>query len=187
MNPHGFSPGRELPFGPSAGMPNRMSLSSGRVETNGTPSRGGFVLLENLVSTGVVLVMFLALFSAISQSFASMERGRQNVRATQIMVERLEGIRLYTYDQLTMSNMFSPTFTERYCPEGVGSNRGGVTYYGEIRISDAGFGTSYGTNMSSVVVSLAWTNQSGVRPVVHRRQMQTLVGRYGVQNYMFYN
>jgi len=78
-------------------------------------------------------------------------RATPNLRATQIMLEKMETIRLYTWDQIS-SNGFIPTeFTAPFYPN-VGSSsdadRGsGITYYGKLYVTNAPIDSSYSTNL----------------------------------------
>jgi hypothetical protein len=107
---------------------------------------------------------------------------RENVRATQILLKKLETIRLCSWNQL--SN-FPPTFQETFdiTPPETGARD--LVYYGTVTFApaDAVGDTSYKTNMLLVTVSLSWTNLNGRTPVVHQQQMQTHVAQYGSQNY----
>ena len=60
-------------------------------------------------------------------------------------------------------------------------------YYGKISLSVPSFiadSVTYKTNTRLVTISLCWTNYNGKKPVVHTREMQTLVAQKGLQNYM---
>ena len=63
----------------------------------------------------------------------------------------------------------------------------GQDYYGQFTISDPGTTAGYNSNLRLITVSVSWTNSYGSSRVTHNRQMQTLIGRYGVQNYTFFN
>jgi prepilin-type N-terminal cleavage/methylation domain-containing protein len=146
-----------------------------------------FTLVEIMVAAALLSVMFLALFGGISYGFTVTRLARENVRATQIILEKMEGVRLYTFDQLVSSNMFSTDFTAPYYPLGMTNGSAGLTFYGKFTLSDPNTGAiGYNDNLRLVTVSVIWTNSYSRSQVVRRRQMQTLVARYGVQNYTFY-
>jgi hypothetical protein len=107
---------------------------------------------------------------------------RENVRATQILVKKIETIRLCSWDQL--SN-FPATFQETFDARAIQNGNRDLIYYGSVTFApaDAVGDTSYKTNMLLVTVSLAWTNLNGRTPIIHQQQMQTQVARYGSQNY----
>jgi Tfp pilus assembly protein PilV len=146
-----------------------------------------FTLVEVLVAALITTVMMTGLFAGISYGFTEIQLSRENLRATQIMLEKMEGIRLYTFDQLTSSNMFSSSFTAAYYPLATTNESAGLTYYGNFAISDPGTGTVYNDNFRQVTVSVSWTNSYGASKIARNRQMQTMIGRYGIQNYSFFN
>jgi len=106
------------------------------------------------------------------------------LRATQIMLERMETIRLYNWDQINGSNGFViPTiFTNAYYPPGL-STSSGIYYTGQVSILPANLDSaSYNDAMRSVKVSLQWKSGN----VLRVRSMSTLVGSNGIQNYVYY-
>ena len=145
----------------------------------------GFTLVEVMVATAITTITLLGLFGGISYGFSETQLAREDLRATQIIMEKMEGIRLYTFDQLVSSNMFPTTFTAVYYP--LANQTGGLKYYGNFTLSDPGTGAVYNDNLRLVTVSVSWTNSYGTSKIVRNRQMQTMVGRYGIQNYSFFN
>lgn len=145
-----------------------------------------YSLIEVLISVVILAVMILALYSAFIFGFASIKTNREDLRATQMLDQRLEAVRLCTWAQL--SN-YPATFTDYYDPTGVSSNRGGAIYYGTI--STTGVATnipdtaSYKSQVHLITVSVLWTNYTGKTPIVHQRQMQTLSAYNGLQNYIW--
>jgi len=104
---------------------------------------------------------------------------RENLRATQIMLEKMEAIRLYNWGQLKPG--FIPTkFIANYDVNS-GSTNSGILYFGEVEIADSNTGTTYGPDMKTVTVRVAW--KTG--PINRSRQMRTYVCRSGVQNYIY--
>jgi hypothetical protein len=136
-----------------------------------------------MIAVLLVGVVTVALYAAFSHGFAVIQSARENLRATQIMVKRMETIRLYSWSQLLDPNYVKPTFQEFYDPLG-GSK--GARYSGTVSMSvPTDLPAAYRTNMRTLTVGVTWTNSLGKRPVVHQRQMQTRVARYGMQNYVY--
>ena len=126
----------------------------------------------------------------MSGAFAITQQSRENLRATQIMLERLEGIRLYNWNQLCYSNMIPPNFTTYYYPFATNSQSLGIQYNGTVTIAPAALNppATYGDSMRMVTVVVTWTNKvSGNTPLVHTRRMTTYSAKNGVQNYVFDN
>lgn len=129
-----------------------------------------------LVGTAVA-----ALLSGLAVGYFSMHMAREDLRATQIMLEKMETIRLYSWQQVT-SNGFIPTqFTAEYDPLAPAGQRG-VTYYGTLTITtNPPVGSSYGRDMALVTVQLRWKTGALDRT----RQFSTYISRYGLQDYIY--
>ncbi len=65
--------------------------------------------------------------------FAMVRSSREDVRATQIMLQKMETLRLYTWSQLQDNTYLVPNFTERFNP----SATNGTLYYGTIAVEHA--------------------------------------------------
>ena len=115
---------------------------------------------------------------------------RENVRATQIMLDKMEGVRLYSPTQLTNTTFLVPTFTNWFFETnniGLASVQGyGVMYTGSIVISPVSFVTSYSSNIQQVTVSIGWVS-GGIGNVTHTRSMATFYGNKGMYNYIWTN
>jgi prepilin-type N-terminal cleavage/methylation domain-containing protein len=143
--------------------------------------QAGFTIAEVAVAAAVLTIVALGFYTALSSGFLVLQSSRENLRATQVMMQKLEGIRLCTWSELT-----NFTFAEPYNP--LSTNNSGVTYKGNVTIGPATNLTtnpSYQNNMCLVTVSLNWTNSNHGTPVPHTRQMQSEVARYGLQNYIW--
>lgn len=110
----------------------------------------------------------------------TMQMARENVRATQIMVERTETLRLYSWDQLNTTNFIQTSFTEWYDPTSTNGGAG-PTYTGTVTIAAAPMSTAYSDEMKQVTVSLNWST-SGIN---RSRSFTTFVARNGLQNYIY--
>jgi hypothetical protein len=144
----------------------------------------GVTLIEAMVAMAVFGVSFFSLYAGISMGFSIIGSARENLRATQIMVEKMETIRLYSWDQINTSGFVPTTFSESYDPSGGGGQEQGnvgLTYFGRVTIGSGPSGHSYSGDMRQVTINLGWT--SGGRP--HARTMTTYVSRYGLQNYIY--
>src|ERR1051325_10108788 len=79
-------------------------------------AQAGFSLVEATVALGVIGTVVVALFSAFTGGFMTVQMGRENLRATQIMLEKMETIRLYSWDQITPPIFIPPPFPASYDP-----------------------------------------------------------------------
>ena len=142
------------------------------------------------MAVALISVALVSLYLGVSSSFAITQLSRENLRATQIMLERMEGIRLYNWYQLNYSNMIPSTFIAYYYPSGTNGESKGITYGGAINIGAANLNPSatYSNLLRTVTVTVTWTNASGWgQPIVRRRSMSTYAARDGVQNYVINN
>jgi len=138
-----------------------------------------FTLVETVFAMALGMVMFLALYSALAMGFSVIKMARENTRATQILVEKMETIRLYTWDQLNSNGFIVTNFTVPYYP--MDPVNPGVIYTGKITIANVPFSTSYAPDMKKVKVQLNWC--TGKMP--RSRATSTYVSRYGLQNYVY--
>src|SRR6266481_414088 len=79
-------------------------------------SQIAYTLVEVIVCVALIIILFVSLYGGMSSGFAVTQTSRENLRATQIMLEYMEGIRLYNWDQLTSSNWIPTSFTNYYYP-----------------------------------------------------------------------
>lgn len=146
--------------------------------------QAAFTLVEVMIAVAILGVMMVALYGGMSSGFALTQLARENLRATQIMLERMEGIRLYNWDQVVYSNMIPGAFVSHYYPLATNGESKGIPYYGRVIVTNSGIsGTSYGDKMRLITVELRWTNAN----VGRYRTMSTYISKAGVQNYVYYN
>ena len=122
----------------------------------------------------------IAIYTGITYGLSNIRFARENTRATQILIEKTEQLRLFNWDQLTSaSNSAVPTnkFLVYYY-----STNLGVTYTGQVSIKPFSVpNTRYTNDMREITVSLAWKTGE----VQRRRSLTTYVSRYGIQNYIY--
>ena len=161
----------------------------------------GATLIEAIVSMGVFGISFVSLYAGMSMSFSIIGNARENLRATQIMVEKTETIRLFSWDQLNTAGFIPATFSATYSPAGAGAGGGyttgggtvatsqltdtqaggGLVYNGSVTIAAGPAGYSYSGDMRRINIAMTWTSGSKT----HNRSMSTYVSRYGLQNYIY--
>lgn len=144
-------------------------------------AQSGITLVEIVMSVVVLAIMASGIFGSFRYGFFSLLLVRENQRATQIILEKVETIRLYKWDQVTSTNGFIPsTFTDKYDPRATGNDQG-LTYYGTVTITNCPVGTSYANNMRQLTVTLNWTT----RDIPHTRSVTTFIAKDGIQNYVY--
>ena len=148
----------------------------------------GWSLAEVMVSVVVLAIVFVSLFVAFSYGFTVIRATREDLRATQILTQKIEGIRLCTWTQLSSC----PTnFTDTYAILG-NTNSSSLVYYGTItrgRNNNLPNGTSgYRDQVQLITVTVTWKTpgiSANDPAVTHTRSMQTQSALYGLQNYLF--
>ena len=152
-----------------------------------------FSIIEVIVGLSILIVVLVSLFAGMSASFGVTQVTRENLRATQIMLERMEVIRLYTWNQLIYSNMIPATSTTSYYPLAASGQSTGITYRVNLAITNATMNPSatYSDRLRTIQVTVTWTNYYGsvrkTNQLVRSRSMTTYTARDGVQNYVYNN
>ena len=135
-----------------------------------------------MVAVLVVSIAVVSLYTGVSSGFALVKLAREDLRATQIMLQKMEAIRLYTWSQITDANYFSTNnCVTYYDPADQANGSGGVAYTVSTAISTETPAASYSPNMRRVTVQVSWFSGTTNR----RREMSTFVARYGMQNYIY--
>ena len=161
-----------------------------------------FTLVEVMVAVAIIGISVGALLTGVSASVMNMQMSRENLRATQIMLERTETLRLLTWDQLNNPNFFTNGSTQvHYLTDGAGrqyicshfnqrydpnsTNAQGLVYSGKIRFYDPrnyGITPTYASDsMKAVWVELTWKTGK----ISRTRSLTTLVTRNGLQSYVY--
>ena len=136
-----------------------------------------FSLIEVMVGSGILAIVTAALFAGFSYGFGIIQLAREDLRATQILEEKMETIRLYNWDQINQPGFVTTNFQAALNPL---SQTNGF-YYGRISITNSPLTDDYSSNILQVTVSIAWTNAH----VSRNREITTFVSRYGLQNYVY--
>jgi len=80
--------------------------------------RSAFTVIEAIVAVSIIGILTLALYSGMTSTTFSIRLARENQRATEIMMEKTECLRLYSWDQLTNSAVVPTSFTGYYYDTG---------------------------------------------------------------------
>jgi len=154
---------------------------------NSARTSQGFTLIEIVVGMAIFGVVFLSLYSSMSAGFGVVRLSREEVRAIQIMEEKMETIRLYTWTQITTPNFVPTNFTDFFYRSPASSSTNlisgaGITYTGTVSIVSAPISEAYSNDLKQVTVTVNWSSGKTSR----QRDMKTLVSKYGIQNYVYY-
>jgi hypothetical protein len=154
-------------------------MSYSKLKWGEVRSLRAFTILEMVTAMSLILMLVVAVYGAISSGMTTVRMSRENLRATQILLEKIEAIRLYNWDQLNPS-FLAPTFVANYDVAATGTNTG-VLYHGTVTIEPANTGTSYTDTMKLVTVRLNWMTG----PRSRSRKLSTYVCQTGLQNYVY--
>jgi hypothetical protein len=132
-----------------------------------------------MIGVSVLAVGMAGLYTGFVQGYRLLGAIREDRRATQILLQTTETLRLYTWSQLHDTNFLPQTFTTSFDPDS--SSNSGLTYTGQIAVTSfPGSIESYSNNISLVTLSLNWRSQS----ISHQRQINTLVTSNGLYTYV---
>jgi type II secretory pathway pseudopilin PulG len=162
-----------------------------------------FTIVEVVVGIALLGVVVAALYSGMTYGLARTAITREEMRATQVMLEKMEQLRLYTWDQVNYNydpddpedptDPFDPedphdiadeldpffipvTFSAPFTP-GL-TNAGDLMYFGTFTVTNVPMTQLYSNHLRLVTVSITWTNGNNVKT----RSMQTYFAKYGLQN-----
>ena len=143
--------------------------------------RRAMVLAEVMVAVLVLGVMLVSLYAGFSSGFAVVRAARENLRATQILAERMEVIRLVKWDNVA-SGFIPTTFDAPVDPTDLTNPTGdGLAYHGTVSVTDAPISETYAEHLRMIQIDLTWLSGN----VTRKRQMITYVSSYGLQNYIY--
>jgi len=136
----------------------------------------GTALLEILIAGGILSMCVISLYSAYSFGFGVMRLSQENVRADQILLQKMETLRVYPWSQTAPAGGIIPTnFPAQFTTS---PTAGGVVYTGSIVVTDHPVGESYSNTLRQVTVNLSWTSGG----VPRSRSMTTFISQNGIQN-----
>ena len=142
--------------------------------------QSGHTLVEVMVALSVLGFMVVSLYAGFSSGFAVLRVARENMRATQILQERMEVLRLIKWDNVT-PGFIPATFTAPfYATEPTNTAVGSFGYTGTVTITNPP-AENYSDHLRMIKIDLTWTSGN----VTRSREMTTYVSRYGLQNYLY--
>lgn len=134
-------------------------------------SKAGFTLMEVMIATFLVVIIFAGGFGALAQGNRLIEISRDETRASQVLQSEVEDIRTYNWDALIAlptEAKYSPesSFTDAY-----------ATRYTVKRLIDTRSSTQ-----KLVTVKVAWMDNSGKG---HLREYKTVVSKDGLYDFHY--
>ena len=99
----------------------------------------GTSLVDVLMAVAIIAIMCTGLVGSLTYGFFVMGNARENQRATQVMLETLESVRLYNWDQVHSNGFIPTTFTNVYDPQAPAGQQG-IIYYGTLATNSVNLG-----------------------------------------------
>jgi uncharacterized membrane protein YfbV (UPF0208 family) len=141
-------------------------------------ARTGFTLVETIMGFSITGIVSSGLFATFCLGFNIIKASREEARATQVLMEKLEVFRLYSWQQVTNSSFVPATFA---APFALDQENPGFYYQGSVAVAPVTLNSTYSTDMRQVTVTLDWTSGS----IPRHREISSYVSRYGIQNYVY--
>jgi prepilin-type N-terminal cleavage/methylation domain-containing protein len=152
----------------------------------------GFSLVEVMVGIAVFGVTCVSLYAGVTFGFNSVKLARENLRATQILVEKMEVIRLYSWDEINQPGFIPATFQATCAPGATVTTIGqgnkevvtpaeGVTYYGTITVNNLSTSENYRQKIKRIDLTVRWT----MGKLERSRSLSTLVTEDGLHAYVY--
>src|SRR5437763_12227526 len=126
-------------------IPNRANLQK--------EPMAAFTIIEAVVATAIVGVVFVSLYAGMASGFGLVRTSRESLNAAQILEEKFETIRLYTWDQINANGFFPTKFM---IPLPTGPTDGSVNYTGTVTVGSASLTEPYNNDLRLVTVQLTW-------------------------------
>jgi prepilin-type N-terminal cleavage/methylation domain-containing protein len=142
-----------------------------------------FTLIEVMVSVGVIGTLLVSLYAGLTFGFTQIQISREEERATQILAERMEIVRLLSWDQVVNLPGYVPTnFLASYSINNpTNTPAGALMYTGTVLVTSPPVTEVYSNDLKMMVISLSWFS----RGLTHQRSMRTFISRYGLHNYVY--
>jgi hypothetical protein len=138
--------------------------------------------VEAVVGMLVFGICCIALYTALASGFSIMRSSREDLQATQLMLDKMEAMRLYRWDQLAM---LPPRFAFEYATgREMGGSSGkalrGIIYTGQVILTNAPLAANYGTQMKQITVKVNW-DSGGIQ---QQREISTMVAQNGLYRFV---
>lgn len=127
-----------------------------------------------MVAATVLVVVFLAGFTAMRTGFEMLDTARNSTLASQIMQSEMEDLRLKNWAELSDTTKY-PATASITLPADIAST--GLSFTATRSISDL---SAYNNTMKKVVIVVKWTSFTGKN---YTRTYETLYSKNGVNDY----
>jgi Tfp pilus assembly protein PilV len=145
----------------------------------GRAAVAAFTLAEAMIAVMIALVILAALYSCFTFGYGTVKLAREDLRATQILLQKMETLRLTSFTSIQNS-----TLTDYFDPGAI--NKGTVysvtVKTNAVTASDMPVQPVYYMGkMLKITATATWTNGT----VVRTRSLQTYASQSGIQTYVY--
>ena len=141
----------------------------------------GVTLVDVIMAVALLGVMASGVFGSFRYGFFTLQLVRENQRATQILLEKVETLRLYSWDQVNAPNFIPANLPPEYYDPQAATGAQGTVYNGTVTLANCLLTNSYAANLRQVTVTMNWTT----RNIPHTRSITTYIAKDGIQNYVY--
>jgi hypothetical protein len=127
--------------------------------------------MESIIGMGICGVIVLAVYGSLTWAFGMLRMSQENLRVTQVLIEKIEICRLYTWEQISDPSFFPKNFT-------AGDNG---EFKGRMSIRKGPNDVTYQDDMKTVSIEISWKSGHTRR----NREFVTYVTRNGLQSYLY--
>ncbi len=110
-------------------------------------SQAGLTFIELLCGSSIIIMLYISVFAVMTIGISITQLSRENLRATEIMLDKMEGVRLYSWTQLNDPTFLQSTFTNWFFETNnvgqVTASGNGVMYTGTVSVASAPYTNSY--------------------------------------------
>jgi len=140
-------------------------------------------LVEVMIGVGILGIMMVSFYGGFAFAFAEIRVARENVRATQILEERMEVVRLLNWDQLVnMPGYIPSTFSAPFYSENITNPPpDDFLFSGTVNVANAPLTETYAEDLRMITIEVKWTSGK----ILRKRKMTTFVSQYGMQKYVY--
>ena len=135
--------------------------------------------MEAMVGFLILGITISALFGGFSFGFNTIKLSQEEVRADQILVQKLESLRVYNWTNVTTTGYIPSNFPAYYSTSNAVH---GVTYNGTMSISPfvpSATPEAYSNTLRQVTATVSWFSEG----MNHTRTMITLVSTNGIATF----
>lgn len=142
-----------------------------------------FTLVETMVGTAVMGMMIVSLYGGFAFGFREVRLTREEERATQILAERMEVVRLFNWDQvINLPGYIPTTFTAPfYANNPTNPPSDSFSYTGTVTVTTPTGTETYLADLRQIQIQVTWPSGS----ITRSKQMTTFVSQYGLQKYVY--